>query len=359
MPNAPVRKRERPHAAALPHMQQPYVSRRLGVRIGSPQMTTPDAIAWLYPDDAEDVAGILAAAGITLAGAGTPERGRSTRLAEQLGVEPINDLRAAIASSSAGLAFLAAEPQGLDARTVLAADARGLRIATTVPLARSLADLAETGLLKEHVGTRPADLIRFAPRARYHPAFLAAAEVVEAFGRIGHLMIECNTPRSAGGLTASVFSAIDTALALIGTPELVDAAASRPLHQATQTDHAAALLRFPDGRSGQLTCTAVGPWSWRATLIGQEGRLTIRPSGFDWFGPDGARRDDHRADPARSFYPTVLAGALADLTDPTARRGPGPDWISLHATADAAELSARTGQPESPATFVRATIPSG
>lgn len=322
-------------------------------------MTPPDAIAWLDPDDALAVAGILASAGITIAAAGTPERGRSTRLAEQLGAEPVTDLRAAIASSSASLALLAADPLGLDARTVLAADARGLRIATAVPLARSLADLAETGLLKEHAGTRPADLIRFVPRPRHHPVFLAAAEVIEAFGRIGHVSIDSNAPRSAGGLTASVFAAIDSALALIATPELVDATASRPLHQATDTDHAAALLRFPDGRSGQLTCTAAGPWSWRITLVGEEGRLTIRPSGFDWFGPDGTRRDDHRADAARSLYPTVLAETLADLTDPTARRGPGPDWISLHATADAADLSARTGQPESPATFVRATMSNG
>lgn len=354
-----IRGRVHRHAAALPHMDESYVPRVGPVRIRSTRMPAPPAIAWLNPDDADSIVAVLNAAGLDLCAVGTPERGQSTRLAERLGTEPIPDLRAAVASTSAKLALLAAVPEGLDARTVLAADARGLRFVATGPAARSLADLAETGLLKEHAGKRASDLIRLAPRPRYHPVFRAAAEVIEAFGRFGHVSIECNAPGSAGGLRAAVFAAIDSSLALIGTPELADATASRPLYQATESDHVAALLRFPDGRSGQLTATAAGLWSWRATLLGPEGRLTIRPSGFDWLGPDGARRDEHRAGRKQTEFGVVLSQALVDVLDPNSRRGPGPDWISLHAVADAAELSARTGQPESPSTIVRATMPSG
>jgi len=316
----------------------------------------PAAIAWLDPAHADAAVAAIRRAGLALAGVGSPARGQTGPLADTHGVPPLQDLRAALASSDARLALIDAAPAPLDARAVSDAERRGLRIVTTRPFAASLAELAETGLLRQQAGARTVDAVHLVPRLRAHPAFRAAAEVLETFGRFQLVTIESTHPPAAGGFTPALFAAIEAALTLVGPPELIDATGARP--GSTDTPHLAALLRFPDGRAGQLAVTEAGAWSWRLTLHGPEGRLTIRPSGFDWHGPDGDKRDEHRAEADSSDYHAVLAASLAALTDPGGRRDPAPDWVSLHSTADAALLSARTGQAESPATIVRATMSS-
>lgn len=323
-------------------------------------MGKADAIAWIDPDDSEIVASAIRSAGLELVAVGCPQRGQAQGLGERMGVEPLTDLRAAVASTDAGLVLMTTtgasrDAQHLDARTVSAADGRGVRLATTVPFASGYIEASETGFFKETAGARTAEVVHLVPRPRRHEVFRASGEVLEAFGQVRMITVEAQSPARCGALPAALMGAVDTVLALVGTPELVDAAAvGSPRGVVELAGEINILLRFPDGRSGHIAATDGPAWGWRVTVWGESGRLTLRPSGFDWFGSGGERLDESRADPGRREYSDSLARAIRELTDPSAPKGPSTNWIDLLSTAEAALLSTRTGQPESPGTIARA-----
>jgi hypothetical protein len=323
-------------------------------------------IAWIDPAHTALVSRAASLAGLAVAAAGTPARGESQAVADALGAEPAPDLRAAVASAERAVVLIttAADPArstpALDHRTLLAAEGRGVRLATTVPFPASLMDAAEGGLLREQAGLRAADLIRVVPRVRHHPAYQAAAEVIEAFGPCGLLTVEATAALPGGGLASAWLTAIDATLAQRGLPELVDAASSSPAkHLGELEGDLAALFRFPDGGTAQVSASSHGGWGWRVALQGPAGRLTLRTSGFDWFDRDGARRDEHRADERWRDQGEVLAAALRELADASTPQRPAAPWGEILATADAALLSTRTGQPESPGTMQRAASSAG
>lgn len=323
-------------------------------------MGRTDAIAWIDTEDAAIVASAVRSAGLDLVAVGCPQRGQAQGLAERMGVEPMTDLRAAVASTEAGLVLMTTtgasrDAQHLDARTVSAADGRGVRLATTVPFASGYIEAAETGFFRETAGARTSEVVHLVPRPRRHEVFRSSAEVLEAFGHVRLITVEAQSPARCGALPAALMGAVDTVLALAGTPELVDAATvGSPKGVVDLAGEINFLLRFPDGRSGHVAATDGPAWGWRVTLWGEAGRLTLRPSGFDWFEPGGERRDEFRAEPGRRDYTDTLSRAIRELTDPSAPKGPATNWIDLLSTAEAALLSTRTGQPESPGTIARA-----
>lgn len=320
-------------------------------------MDAQTAIAWILPEHAGFVAKAASLAGLEICAVGCPVRGETQSLADRLCVEPLTDLRAALASIDTDLAFLTAagrDAAQIDARTVQAAEGRGVHLATTGPFTPGLIDAAEHGLFKEQTGARPINAIHLVPRTRTHPVFRAAAEVIEGFGQIDLISVESNTPAACGALPAAMLAAIDIVLSLVGVPELVDAAAPGVYKQLGDlTGHAAALLRFPDGRAGQIAASDRAAWGWRATLTGPAGRLTLRPSGFDWYNAAGEKLDEHRGEDRWRDPAETLAASLRELLDPAAPRGPATGWAQLLGTAEAALLSARTGQAETPATIMR------
>ncbi|HHN77665.1 MAG TPA: hypothetical protein ENK11_03185 [Phycisphaerales bacterium] len=319
-------------------------------------MEDAPVIAWILPEHLGLVMDACRIAGLSLVAVGTPARGETRALADRAGAEPMPDLRAALASTEARVALLTVCPDPVpDARVVLAAESRGLRIASLGPFASGAIDAAEHGFLREQAGMRPADSIRLVPRPRAHPVFRAAEDVLGSFGDIELVLVESHAPRSNGGLPAALLSAIDLVHTLIGTPELIDAASpGGARHIGAMEGYLAALLRFPDGRFGQIAASDRAAWGWRATLTGRGGRLTLRPSGFDWFDDEGRRRDEHRAAEGSRDPVRVFADALRLLLDPGAPRGPAPAWAEILASAEASLLSTRTGQAESPWTLLRA-----
>ncbi len=319
-------------------------------------MENAPAIAWILPEHLGLVADACRLAGLSLVGIGSPARGETRALADRAGAEPLPDLRAALASAEARVALLTVCPDETpDARAVSAAESRGLRLACLGPFAAGAIDAAEHGLLREQAGVRPIDSIRLVPRPRQHPVFRAAEDVLGAFGAIELVSVESHAPPACGGLPAALITAIDLVHTLIGTPELIDAASpGGARHIGVMEGHLAALLRFPDGRSGQIAASDRAAWGWRATLTGGGGRLTLRPSGFDWFDAEGNRRDEHRAAEGARDPVRVLADSLRMLLDPGAPRAPAPAWAELLASAETSLLSTRTGQAESPLTLLHA-----
>jgi len=316
------------------------------------------------------------AAKIDVAAAGSPVRGEAGNIARALGAQPIDDLRAEMTAAELDLVLLASPGAfGTDAAqddvaAVLAANAKGAKIATLEPVPARALDLAAGPWRGSGSAPRPANLVRFIPLARLSTPFRNATEVLESFGPARTLSVECWCRAVEGSVGARFFSAMELVLALMGEPETIDAAHVAPnsggaLRTASGESlrglhgEITALLRFGDGESATVVAgDRGGRWNRAVTMIGAKGRLRVFDDGFEWVGPDGERVDHSRSEtsergeePEISHAVTTIADALRRLLDP-AQPDDGPtNQAGVLAMTQAALLSAQTGQPESPTTI--------
>ncbi|MCA9298966.1 MAG: hypothetical protein KDA28_07860, partial [Phycisphaerales bacterium] len=162
-------------------------------------------------------------------------------------------------------------------------------------------------------------------------------------------------------LGALTYSIMDLTRFLLGDAESIDATYVEPSHG--RGLHAlpgeslrdlrgdlGAHLRFPDGRCATLVASdQAGRFELEIHAIGSSGRLEINARGVDWIGPSGEVIDHASNDPVDA--PTIVAEALASRLE-GGIEAPVDD-AGVLSLAQAALLSARTGQPESPATIRR------
>jgi hypothetical protein len=332
--------------------------------------------AWLGPEHVPLLQQAAKAAELRVVAAGSPARGQSAGVADQLGGAPVDDLRAMLGSIEAKLILIAApeqfgaSPDPGDAAAIRAAQARGVTVATLEPIPAAALDLASGEWSEAKQGPRPVDAIRFCPLARFSPPFRSAAEVLANFGHIRLVQVESWSTPVEGSLGARLYGAMDLILSLLGEPEAIDAAYVAPGHgkgvhalpgESLRGLHGdlTANLRFADGRAaGIAVSNQAGRWNRTATLVGAGGRLRIFDDGFEWIGADGIKADELRQprrkrgeEPALPHSAAALADSLARLVDP-AIPDPGPaDHATLLAMGQAALLSVRTGQAESPTTI--------
>lgn len=318
-----------------------------------------NAIIWTAHESANEIIGIVAAAGGTPVAVGGPDARSIAAALHDDAITVFDDLRATLMEIKPSVALITTGLGGgdsaLDGRTASELRAAGVVVLSTVAPAPGLIEAGQAGLFKETGGTTPAAVIRLAPRLRRHPSYRAAEDVFTDFGRANMVTAEAFAPAHTGGAASAMLLALDAIQTLFGLPELVDAAAARPTKRLSDLDgSAAALLRFADGRCGQFLVSDRAPWGWRITLSGDSGRLTIRPSGFDWVDADGTRRDSTRTDAAASGFTNTLADAIRNALAGSHSGEPATDWVGLLSTAEAVLLSSRTGEPESPGTIARA-----
>ncbi len=327
---------------------------------------------WISPGQTALARAVADAAGLDLIAAGSPARGQSQAVAAELGTSPADDLRAMLASIEADLVWVAAPglfggaAGGGDAEAVLAAHARGFTVATLEPVPASALDLMSGRWLEGEHGRCPADVVRFLPMPRDGSPFRQAAEVLETFGHIRSIAVETWGQPSEGTLGARVFGGLALIASLMGEPEKIDAAYVAPSHGTgvhalpgeTLRDLSGdltACMRFADGRAAGLAASdRGGRWARTVTLLGPAGRLRIDDDGFEWIGPDGARLDEMRLE--RSETPPAvraIAEGLSRLLDPSAPEPPPLDYATVLSMGQAALLSARTGEAESPGTIRR------
>lgn len=327
-------------------------------------------IVWLETAQAAMVRRIADRAHLDIVAAGGPDRGGPGSCAQELGVEPVGDLRAVLASSQADLIWIAApgefgiDPDGADTAALLSAASRSVTVATLEPIPASALMLASGRWQRAEHGRTPIETIRVLPLMRHGRAMREGVEVLEQLGRPRTCAIQAWCRPEQGSLGARLFSALDQIVALMGEPESVDAAYAWPgtspslhaLPSETLADLQGDLtcnLRFADGRAACIAASnQAGRWSHRLTVIAQQGRLEIDDASFLWYAPDGAQSDAWHEDEAEgSLGERVIARALAQLVD-SAMPKPAPcDVAGILAVAQAALLSARTGQTESPATI--------
>lgn len=325
----------------------------------------PAVRAWLRPEQAELVRQAVERAGMHLQAVGTPARGHAPALASKLDCESLDDLRAALAESRGGL-FLLADPDHFgsspapdDARTILAARERGVRVVTLEPLPSTALFLNPGGWLEGPPSRSPAELI---PLPRALRTIRSAVEPVQAFMPPSALAVQSLCRPHEGSLAARLFAAMDLVRWLLGEPETIDAAfaSSGPVAIPGEslrglTGSLTANLRFAGGRAASILAgDHAGRWNFAATLLGPRGRLALYDDGLEWIGPLGESLDQQRGNTRGRGKPRPVdpaVAALADALASTATLDPPFDAPAVFCMVQAALLSARTGQPESPATI--------
>lgn len=344
-----------------------------------PAAQTP-ALVWLTSAQLGLAREICALAGIRPEIAGSAERGQSRGVADALDCEPADDLRSAIAelagTQRAELAIImapgefGASPE--DLRALRTAAQRRIRILTLEPIPASALEAAGMDEADAVAG----DLVRLTPLPRTSAAWRQAGDVLEHFGAVRTMTVACFAEhrRGDGSLGAQLVAALDLLNSRMGEPESIDA--SYAFEAGPGTDPAAAPssvlgetlrglhgdltanLRYSSGRTAAIAVSdQAGRFTRQATLLGEGGRLRVFDDGFEWIGPAGERIDQHRTatreDRApRNFAAEAIAEDLKRAIEPGGVRSPAMSNAVL-AMAQAALLSARTGQRESPETIRR------
>jgi hypothetical protein len=330
-------------------------------------------LVWADPVQVDFLAAVAMAASLEVVAAGSAVRGQSGAVASAFSATMVDDLRSTLATTSAELVLLGSvgdfgagdAPQ--DSRAVAAAAARGVKIATLEPIPSSALDLEPGGWVNADSGPAPAQSVRIVGLARLSTPFRDSDETLTSFGPARTAIIESFAAPCHGSLGARLMSSMDLALSLFGDIASVSAAcagaAGAPGPVSTQAlrelqGDLSAIVRCADGRNAMIAVSnRAGRWGSCITLLSENGRLRFFDDGFEWIGPDGHKRDElrlsqrTRGSEAPDHAVAVVADAVSRLMDP-AKPDAGPVNIgSILALSQAALLSARTGQSESPATI--------
>lgn len=325
------------------------------------------AVIWMNAAQADLVRAVAKAAELDVIAVGSETKGHAPIAAAALSVEPLSDLRTALASADADLFWLA-DPgdfgnQADDAESILSAARRGLRIAALEPTPASAIDLRAAGWTRGFGDARPIDAITFCPLLRASPSVRDAVELLEPFGDARFAAIECWSRPDECSLGSLLFSAVDLASSLMGELEVAAASYRAPDASPRKPDglrglhgDLAAVLRFSGHRYCSLTLSsAAARWNRTVTLLSARGRLRIFDDGFEWIGEDGRKVEESRKraraeDPPLPFAVEAIAShlrAVLSADHPPIRC----DHERTLAAAEAVLLSARTGQGESPSTI--------
>lgn len=334
-------------------------------------------LVWLDEPQLELARSIADLARLRFVRAGSSSRAGSQTIAASLDADPFDDLRAAIASASAEegdpielVLLLSPGPFGsegidADAQAVQAARSRGVRVISIEPVPASALVLAAGSWTRARHGTTPLEAIHTVPLIRRSAVFRDATEVLQDFGGVRTLAVEAMCAAHEGSLGARLYSAMELIYDLMGEPELIDAAYAWPgaassLHMlpgdSLRELHGdlTANIRFADGRIASIVASdRAGRWSRRATLINASGRLTLGESSWVLVRSDGTEDRGRDLGSEAPLAAAAIADAVSRRLDPATPDDPPTDAPVVLAMCQAALLSARTGQGESPETIRR------
>ncbi len=302
-------------------------------------------IAWAEPGQRQLIEDAVDRAELDIAGVGGGTLAAASELADALGVDRLTDLRQALHRDDFDLLWLVSpEPIGADERRLIRE--LGMAAVSSEPRPMEIADLV--------LDPAEASTAMFVPLMRRSPGYRAALDTIDEFGQRQMIQITLGSGRGEGSLFARLFDAMDLLETLCGPADGIDAAlaaapASFPESLADLRGHMTLNVRFAKGRCASIAVSdRAGSWSRMLTIVGPAGRLRIDDVGHEWIGADGETVE------ARPPTEPVTAGALIgeqmirvlESRDPCGDRP--PDTARLLAWCEAARLSCRTGQGETP-----------
>jgi len=322
------------------------------------------AVVWLTPDLEPLARRVADEAGLTVVAAGCVRVGRASPPTSILSVETSPDLRRAMAEHpDAGVVALAL---GAEDRAALAEpdERAGARSTPPIfvcdPVYESMAAAARAAESRPGWTQR----LRPAPAFAHTPGGSSALAALETYGRVRSMDFAARSARGAPALPMLLLDAMEYVAAALGEPELVDASISgldapsslRLTPGETVLAVAGDLtahLRFSDDRAAAVSLSdRAGSWFRGATLLGPGGCIRCDDSALEWLSPEGEVVERSDAHAGESGIGDLLAGQIAAQWS-SAPETPAVRRLTAWAIAEAALLSARTGQPEAPATIRR------
>jgi hypothetical protein len=353
-----------------------------------------------HPQQATLLAQVITASKLQVLGVAATEATATAGLAEKLSAPPVNDFRNAVATLGKGVILLAGSGQlGLAGTHQTATSAslraeleeldnaldRGVKIISLEPRPSSLQQLIAMGLRTGN-SSRHADHLTHVPTQRLGPwcEWLPASrgmrvvdemiELLEAFGQPRSAHIAVTGQPSQGSLGARLLDAVDLLLRFIGEPDWVHAvycgagmkpgAGAHRLASQTLADlegEISITCRFGDGRIASIFASDQAPtFRVECELFSGEGTLELRDFELAWRRLDGKSAEmpvapGTQASWQRSRHPFVdlAAEQIGRHLDTSLMTAAAINWPAALATAQAALLSSRTGEPESPATLMK------
>lgn len=335
-------------------------------------------VVWMEPGQAGLVGDVAARAGLAVIGVGMPRGASRAEVGEIVGLNEavgFDDIRHATATIEADLVVLASLASsgdgGPDAELVQQCRERGMVVATLSPVPWSTAEQA--GLIKSAGVAGPARA-EFVPLLWRVRSMANTREALGHFGAVRTMSVSMRCARREGALGARLYDAMHFVHAVMGVPETIDAAAvtlsgASGVHLAPADNlvelqgELTANLRFGAGRSATLSLSdRVGGWFRGGTIIGEHGCIRFDERGFehvDWNGvvvdesppkPKPGTRKKAVEAPSAGL---MISDQIARMMDVRAAVLEPFDEINVLAMCEAAVLSARTGQGESPETILR------
>lgn len=324
----------------------------------SADLTAPECSIWLDSRYAQPITRLIDVMGKSIRpiAIGGPTADGRDDLAKALDVPRFDDLRQMLVERPAAFLLLGTL-DGVGDEDLPMAVARGMTVLCFEPIADGIAQLdalaqpAKPTDGSPHLGGR----IVHVPAFERSPGFLAAADPQQALGEQRTAQLSHLGPPSAGSLFARLFDAWSTLLGFFDMPETVTATLTGhdgpvPDDPRQLTGRITALARLSDGGSATLLVSdSANPTPRRLEALGSESQLLITDAGYTLTRLDGEHVDDHTHDGPTT--PTdLIAHQWRRLID---HRGATPDPTMRRqrdalACCLACQLSARTGQPESP-----------
>lgn len=289
---------------------------------------------------------------VEVANLGGPRKGELTELAQQLSATVCDDLREMIVNESNTYLLLATATSIAHDLLLLALE-RSINVLTIEP-PTTQADQVITW----KKGQTPNRRIMHLPMWRLGWGWLSAAEPIEVIGSVQSTSLTSIAPPDAGSLYARLYDTVDMVTLLLGMPDSIDACLTSPTNQVPDNLHAitgqlTALLRFANKTGATIHVSDRGTrWMRRQTIVGQKGQLVLDDKSYCLNSGEITEQES-----IENHDATITAGELI------AKQW---QWLMDHhyglnivdtqqvvATCQAALLSCRTGQSESPEMILR------
>lgn len=234
---------------------------------------------------------------------------------------------------------------------------QGTTILAMEPVAGDLVGLDALRTARKALAGTGAGIVML-PDFQQSPGFLSAADPREVLGDQRLISFESIGSRGMGSLYARLYDGWQTVLNFADLPETIDASLlgmqQIPDELPEMTGRIAAHARIAAGGAALLQVADHGCEHRRTmTVLGQQGQLRLSDAGYELRGSD-AEPLDQAQQPGPMSYADLVAGQWRRLLDRSPSTFALPDAMqNTIACCLATLLSARTGQPESPAKLLQ------
>ncbi len=295
-------------------------------------------------------------------------RSLADRAGERFGSESFSDYRSVMIEPRPRVLFVAMPPFERSDYLKLAVE-QGIAVLATAPPLPTLTDAWSATEFFAVAGVPFSVLRVWEPE----PAYVRLRNIEMISGRLFSAHVNVISPvgnlqgwrgdsaRAGGGvLLNDAYDQVDALVSIFGWPDEVLAvvpstATAAEVRTWDTEDAATVLLRFPGSRVATLNCRRMGAHSyWRYRLHGTRATVVVTPKEMIVTDADGRQPSISRVRSPNCCAPAVNAFAASLAAGLSATLSPIDQHLMTLCVIQTAYLSARTGQPESPARLYRA-----